>query len=187
MPTTPMCQDKWPSTMTKSVWGLNLARTAASDFLGDAAFDLLAFAVVGVQVLREGQRFGEVAGQQQVQGFLGGFQPAGGVETGGELEADFVGAEPGRGLSDSFQGHQPGPLGGVQAFQAGGDQNAVLAGQRDDVGNGAESDQVEQGAQVEVGRAGQPGFASALDEGVGEFEGEAGGTEFGEGRPGAGD
>ena len=29
---------------------------------------------------------------------------------------------------------------------------------------------------------GQAGLASALEEGVGEFEGEAGGTEFGEGR-----
>ena len=182
MPTTPMCHDNWPSTMTKSVWGLNLARTEANDFLGDGAFDLLALAVVGVQVLREGQRFGEVAGQQQAQSVLGGFQPAGGVETGGELEADFVGAEPGRGLSDSFQGHQPRPLGGVQAFQAGGNQNAVLAGQGDDVGNGGESNQVEQGAQVELGRARQAGLASAFDEGVGEFEGEAGGTEFGEGR-----
>ena len=33
----------------------------ADDFLGDAAFDLLALAVVGVQLLREGQRFGQVA------------------------------------------------------------------------------------------------------------------------------
>ena len=154
----------------------------ADDFLGDAAFDLLALAVVGVELLRDGQRFGEVAGQEQAQGFLGGFQAAGGIEAGRELEADFVGAEQGRGLGDSFQGDQAGALGGVQAFQAGGNQNAVFAGQRDDVGNGAEGDQVEQGAQVEVGRAGQAGFASALEEGVGELEGEAGGTEFGEGR-----
>ena len=132
-------------------------------------------------VLRDGQRLGEVAGQQQAQGFLGGFQAAGGVEAGRELEADFVGAEQGRGLGDSLQGDQPGPLGGVQALQAGGDQDAVLAGQRDDVGDGAEGDQVEQRAQVEVGRAGQAGLASALDQGVGEFEGEAGGAEFGEG------
>ena len=108
----------------------------------------------------------------------------GGVEPGSELEADFVGAEQGRGLSDSLQGDQAGALGGVEALQAGGDQDAVFAGQRDDVGNGAEGDQVEQGAQVEVGCAGQAGFAAALEEGMGEFEGEAGGAEFGEGRGG---
>ena len=98
------------------------------------------------------------------------------------MEADLVGAEPGRGAGDPFQGDQPRPPGGVEAFQAGGNQDAVLAGERDNVGNGAEGDQVEQGAQVEVGRAGQSGLASAFQEGMGEFEGEAGGTEFGEGR-----
>ena len=131
--------------------------------------------------LGDGQGFGQVAGQEEAQGVFGGFEAAGGVETGRELEADFVGAEQGRGLSDSFQGDQAGALGGVEAFQASGDQDAVLAGERDDVGDGAEGDQVEQGAQVEVGCAGQAGFASALEEGVGEFEGEAGGAEFGEG------
>ena len=77
-----------------------------------------------------------------------------------------------------LQGDQPGPLRGVQAFQAGGNQNAVLAGQRDDVGDGAERDQIEQRAQIEFRRAGQTGFASAFDQGVGELEGEAGGAEF---------
>ena len=79
-----------------------------------------------------------------------------------------------------FKATSPGRWVGVQALQADGNQDAVLAGQRDDVGNGAEGDQVEQGAQVEVGGAGQAGFASALEEGVGELEGEAGGAEFGE-------
>ena len=75
-------------------------------------------------------------------------------------------------------------MGCGQALQADGNQEAVLAGQRDDVGDGAEGDQVEQGAQVEIGGAGQAGFASALEQGVGEFEGETDGAEFGEGVPG---
>ena len=69
-------------------------------------------------------------------------------------------------------------MGGVQAFQADGGQNAVLAGQRDDVSNSAEGDQVEQRAQVELGCARQAGLAAALEQGVGEFEGEAHRTEL---------
>ncbi len=67
-----------------------------------------------------------------------------------------------------------------RAFEAGGNEDAVLAGQRDEVGDGAERDQVEQRAQVEIRRARQARFASALHQGVGELEGEAGGAEFGE-------
>ena len=167
MPTTPMCQGNWPSTMTKSVCGLNRARRAAMTSSAMPRSIFWRSRLLGVELLRDGQGFGQVAGQQQAQGVFGGFEAARGVETGGELEADFVGAEQGRGLSDSFQGDQAGPLGGVQALQAGGNQNAVLAGERDDVGDGAEGDQVEQGAQVEVGRAGQAGFASALERGRG--------------------
>ena len=167
--------------MTKSVCGLNLARTAPMTSSAMPRSIFWRSRLWASSFWAMGQGFGQVAGQEQAQGVFGGFEAAGGIEAGRELEADFVGAERGRGLGDSFQGDQAGPLGGVQAFQAGGDQNAVFAGERDDVGDGAEGDQVEQGAQVEVGCAGQAGFASALEEGVGEFEGEAGGAEFGEG------
>ena len=180
MPTTPMCQDQ---SFDDDKVGLRVepGAQAGDDFVGDAALDLLALAVLRVQGLRDGQRLGEVAGQQQAQGILGGFQAAGGIEPGRELEPDFVGAQQRGALSDPFQGDQPGPLGRGQALQAGGNQDPVFAGQRDDVGNGAQRDQVEQGAQVEVGGARQARFASALDQGVGEFEGEADGAEFGEG------
>ena len=87
---------------------VELGAHRADDFLGDAAFDLLALAVARVQVLRERQRFGEVAGQQQAQGFFGGFQPAGGVEARRELEADFVGAEPGGDCATLFSATSPG-------------------------------------------------------------------------------
>ena len=40
--------------------------------------------------------------------------------------------------------------------------------------DGAEGDEVEQRLQIEVLGAGQAGFAAAFDDGVGEFEGEAG-------------
>jgi hypothetical protein len=143
----------------------------ADDFIGDAALDLLPRTVMGVQLLRDGQGFSQVGGQQQTQGVLGGFEAARGIETGRELEAHFIRAEQGRGLSDSFQGDKAGPPSSVEAFQTSGYQDAVFRGERDNVGNGAEGDQVKQGAQVEVGRARETGFTSALYEGVGELEG----------------
>jgi len=152
----------------------------ADDFVGDGAFDLLALAVVGVELLGDGQRLREVGGQEEAEGVFGGFEAARGVESGRELEADFVSAKRVRGLSDSFQGDQAGAAGGVEAFQAGGNEDAVFAGERDNVGDGAEGNEVKQGAQVEAGCAGQAGIASALEEGVGELEGKAGGAEFGE-------
>ncbi len=96
------------------------------------------------------------------------------------MEAHFVGAERRRTLGDLLQGDQARPLRRVQTLQAGGDQDAVFPGQRDQVGDGAQRDQVEQGAQVEIGRAGQAGLAPALDQRVGELEGQADGTKFGE-------
>ena len=75
-------------------------------------------------------------------------------------------------MSNLFQGHQARALGGVEALQADGGKDAVFAGQGDDVSNGAEGHEVEQRAEVEVGGAGQAGFASALQKGMGEFEGK---------------
>ena len=79
-----------------------------------------------------------------------------------------------------LQGDEAGALRRVEALQAGADKDAVLARQGDDVGNRAEGDQVQEGAQVEIGDAGQAGFAAALDEGMGQLEGEADRAEFGE-------
>ena len=45
--------------------GVESGAHRSNDFLGNATLDFLALAVVGVQVLRDGQRFGEVAGQEQ--------------------------------------------------------------------------------------------------------------------------
>ena len=135
-----------------------------------------------IELLRDGQRLRHVARQQQAQRFLRRFQPPGGVQARGELEADFVRAERRRALGDLFQRHQAGPLRVAQPFQSGGNENAVFADERHEVGNRAERDEIEQRAQIEFRRAGQTDFASALDQGVGEFEGEAGGAEFGESR-----
>ena len=65
-------------------------------------------------------------------------------------------------------------------FQTGGNQNPVFAGQRHEVGNRAERDQIQQRFQIKFRRAGQTGFASAFDQGVRELERQAGGAKFGE-------
>ncbi len=151
------------------------------DFMYDAAFDSLALAVVSVEILSEGHGFGKVAGEQEAQRLLGVFKPAGGVEARGELETDFVGPKRGGRLGNLFQGDESGALSGVQSLEAGGNQDAVFAGQRDKVGDGAEGDEVEEGAEIEIGRAGERRFAGAFQEGMGEFEGESDRAEFVEG------
>ena len=116
-----------------------------------------------------------------MQRFLGGFQTAGGVQARRELESDFVSAELDlRCWATFFNATNSGALRCVQAVQSGGNQNAVFADERNDVRDGAQRDQVEQRAQIEIRRAGQADFAAALDQRVGEFEGEAGGAKFGE-------
>jgi hypothetical protein len=89
------------------------------------------------------------------------------------VRAEFFGR-----LRNLLQRDQPGPAGGVELLQTDSDENPVLAGERHDVGNGAERDQVQQRFQIKVGRAGQTGFATAFDKSVGEFEGKAGGAKL---------
>ena len=115
-----------------------------------------------VERLRDRQRFGFIAGEQQVQRFLGGFQPAGGVQARRELEADFIRADGLGALGDFFQRHQSGALRGVQSFQAGGNQHPVFAGQRNDVGNRAQRDQIEQRTQIKFGEPGRFRFRARV-------------------------
>jgi hypothetical protein len=72
--------------MTKSVCALNFERTTPDDTLDDAALDLLALADCGNPDFA-GQRQGlsPVAASTSCNGFLRVFEPAGGVESRGEL------------------------------------------------------------------------------------------------------
>jgi len=116
---------------------------------------------------------------EQVERFLRGLEPAGGVQPRRELETDFVRAETIGTLRDFFQRDQSRPLRDVQPFESGADENPVFAGERDDVGNGAERDEVEERTEIEVGGAGKAGFAPVLEDGVGELECQAGRAELG--------
>jgi len=95
-----------------------------------------------------------------------------------------MGAKQGRGLRNLLQSHQAGALSGAQAFQTNGCQNAIFASQGDHIRNGSQGDQIQQGTQVEVSRAEDTGFAGALKQSVGEFEGEPNGAELCKGRAG---
>ena len=130
-------------------FGLERAAQRADGFVSDGAFDLLTLAVAGVQAGRDGRGRGGVARKQEAEGFLGGFESTGGVQAGRKLEADFIAADAAANPGDFLQGQQSRTLRRVEAFESSGDEDAVLARERDEVSDGAERDQVEKRAQVE--------------------------------------
>ena len=79
-------------------------------------------------------------------------------------------------MRDLFQGNEAGAFGGVQPFQSGGDEDTVLAGEWDEIGNRPQRDKVEQRAQIVISRDGKIHLAPTFDERVSELEGEADGT-----------
>ncbi len=163
--------------------GIKLRAHRADDFVRHDALDLLAFAVAGIEALRNGLSLRRVTREQQAQRFLRGLQPARGVEARRKLETDFIHPQRGRRLRHFLEGDEAGSLGGSQAVQSGGYQNAVLAGQGHDIRNGSQRDQIQQRTQIEFCRPGQAVLAAALDEGVGEFECEPDRAKFTKRRP----
>ena len=152
----------------------------ANDLLHDAPLDFLAFTIPGIEILRQRHRFGHIAREQQMQRFLRGFEPAGGIQARGQLKTYFVSAEGWRALRDLLERNQTGPLRRVKTLQTGGNENSIFTGQWHKVGNGAERDQIEQRSQIKFRRARQANLASAFDQGMRQFEGEANRAEFGE-------
>ena len=150
------------------------------DFVGDGALDGLALAVAMVEGAGDGFGGGEVGGAQEFEGFGGVLQAPGGIEARAELEAHFVGPNGALDASGGLEREQAGAASDVQPLQPSGDENTVLTDERHKVRDGAERDEVEQRADVEGGELGELKFAPALHERVGEFEGKAGGAEFGE-------
>ena len=154
----------------------------ADDFLDDAALDLLAFAIVGIESSGPcGMASARLARQQQMQRFLGGFQPAGGVEARRRVESRLRRCR-GRAAvwATCFSATRPGRCVVFSRSRPAETRMRFSPRQRNEVGDGAERHQVEQRAQIEIRGAGQTGFAPALDQRVGEFEGQAGGAELGE-------
>ena len=77
-----------------------------------------------------------------------------------------------------FKGNEAWAGGFAQLLEAGADEFAVFAGQRHEVGDGAQRNEVEVLIEVEVALLLQALLPAALDECVGELEGEPNGAEF---------
>ena len=105
--------------------------------------------VQAVQFRGQSSSFVLVAGQKQPRGQLGVADPARGIEARCEHEPDAVAGE---GLvgdaRDLEQSLQPGTRAASDCVEADAGENSVLVRERDDVGNGAEADEVEQGDQL---------------------------------------
>src|SRR5262245_3910114 len=83
-------------------------------FFSNAALDVLAFAIFGVQRLSERHCSGHIPRHQQVQSRFGGLEPAGGIQARSELETDLMSSDADRGLGDSLEGGKAGTTRGVQ-------------------------------------------------------------------------
>ena len=148
MPTTPICQESRPSTMTKSFSRLKRAWTAAMASSAMARSMLLALAVAGIEAA--GKRFGlgGPAGQEEAQGLFGVFQASGGVEARGELKTGLVAADGRRTLGHRFQRHQAGAPGQGETFESRAGENAIFSRQRNQVGNRAQRSQIQVLTQI---------------------------------------
>ena len=122
----------------------------------DGFFDLLALAVLLGEGLGENFRAGVIIGEEELEGLLRAGEAAGGVDARAELEADIGGRERRTDAGGVDECAHAGPARFFQLQQAALDEDAVLTLERDDIGDGAESDDVEVIAQIDLGRG--PGF-----------------------------
>jgi hypothetical protein len=158
--------------------GLEFGLQQGNDLGSRAAFESLALAIVGIEGLSKWQGGSEVTGEEKVQGLFGIFEPASSVEARGELEAYFINTNRIWGLGDALERDEAGALGHVQALKTSGDKDAIFAGERNEVGDGAEGDQVQERTKVVIGGGRDGEFAGALEKGVREFESEADRAQF---------
>ena len=114
-----------------------------------------------------------IVGREHLDGPHGPFEPAGRVDPGRQAEADHAGREPRlvEAAGHFHQGPQPDRGRPEDARQAVPDEDAVLAVERDDVGDRRQGDQAERPDQevAEVGR-GLLAVAEALADLPGELE-----------------
>ncbi len=97
------------------------------------------------------------------------------------MKTDFIDADRRPDFGHCLQSDQPGPWRPLQSLESGRDQDAVFAGQRNEIGDGAQRHQIEQWTKIKVLRPGQTGFASPLHQCVREFERQPDRAEFREG------
>ena len=133
--------------------------------------DAAALAVLRVEAGGDGAGAGGVGGEEQFERVLRGAEASGGIEARGEAEADVRRAEGRTQRADFDQLAQPDPARVRELGEAAFHERAVFLPQRDEVGHGAERDEIEMRAQIEVGER------APLEQGVGGFENEADAAE----------
>ena len=154
-------------------------------FGGEAGFDLaeglgFGFAAVEVELLELCGEFlgaGGVAGGEELDNFCGDVHAAGGVDAGAEPKAEVVAGDflaGGVELCDGHEGAQAGTGGLAEFADAKGSEDAVFAAERDGVGDGGDSNHLEEGGENLVAGA---GLVFALEQGLGEFEGDGSAAE----------
>lgn len=151
--------------------------------VGDGAFDFLAFLVHGVELFCGDGAGAEVVGEEHIDGEGGVGEAAGGVDAGAEAEGDVGGFE---GLvlvdaGDFGEGLDAGAVGVLDFVEAEGGEDAVFVEERDEVGDGAKGDEVEEFLEVDGVGFWVGLFFEGFGEGMGEFEDEADGAEVGPG------
>ncbi len=118
--------------------------------------DHLALAVEPVELGRDARRLGRIVGEQQPHAEIGAADASAGIDARAEQEAEMPRLGRTRQPRRIHQRGEADVLAPAHRDQALGDEGAVEALERHDVGDGAERDQIEQAEQVGLGRAVAP-------------------------------
>ncbi len=170
MPTTPGCQPRADDDGVAAPRGRETGDEPLRVLAG-GELEFLALAVLPVE------RLGEEAGprgiltKQQVERGHGRVEAARGVEAWTELETDVVGADRARHSRDALQGDEPRAHRALELGEPAAGEKAVFRLERNDVGDGAEGDDVEMVLQVEARDGPRP------EEGMGDLEDDTRGAE----------
>jgi len=141
--------------------------------LEDLLFEVLSFAIAGVEFAGDAAGFVRVLGQKKTERGFGRMEASGGIEAGSEAEADFGGGDGRHDGGDFHEGAQTFPFGLAEAGESVAHYDTVLAAKGGEVADGAHGGEVEEVAQVWIAASGH--FLDA----VAEFENEGGGAEVG--------
>jgi hypothetical protein len=144
------------------------------DFIDDFLFDGLAVSVLFVEEAGERIRVGWFGGEEKFEGVESGFEPAGGVETRSQLEGNFVAGNGAVQTSNLLQGDKAGALSGAEVIESGASEDSVFASKGDEISNSAQGDEIQKEAKVEILRFVPAERTATFEQGVSEFESEAG-------------
>ena len=149
MPMTPGCQPSAAANTRAGDCGAGL--DCRDRRLQRLRLDLAALVVVGVEARCELRGFLRIVGGEQPGAEIGGADPAAGIDPRPQNETEMVGVDRHGHAADRRQRAQPGIAPLPRDPDALRDKRAVDPGQRDDVADGAERDQVEPLQQVGFG------------------------------------